>query len=588
MGDFHRYLLPKYQNEFTEQDLSVWCVNPNEDYKLVSVCEIENGLLKYATFKSLKAISGRLEIRNSDNETLFYSNCIEFLDSTDSDGRKFIRIATKHTYNRNLFDYQGNHNWIITSVPAYCLGMTSVDADVSNSRNGGISTLKIRETYLDEITEYEFISRGDANVLNFLQVHATNNEFFIDGTKRTCTDKIDRDEFSIAGRLKFTNVKDKYGFNIFMDYDDILDDMYDNIYADDITYNYTYSHEPENDPNSGEWFLANLLFNNYFNAFGILYNCDLKVQIASVPVKGFIAHNTTKQIFAPDDVISYCEKDNLVYYPNGFNNDLGVSGNFSETFSYKIIDQDGRIGRLTTHTLIMTDSVAVPIDLSVSILWNDDTSAPKTGTLGNIIVKLGSLIFDPADPVVTQQWEVWNGSAWIFYADKTADSQTIALPYEFNQIRLKVVSQYSVTAYSNILAYTKTAVANIYITDRVQVPGSGITTYKLHVENEPFTGFINTTGEKTANVKNSFVDNTFADRLFIPAGYAVGDIATKSKAVTIPIGVYDCELTVQGGPVSFMQDVEAWGKVAFGFTTNYADSGPTTKAETRLFVPTSE
>lgn len=588
MGDFHRYLLPKYQNEFTEQDLSVWCVNPEEAYKLISVCEIEDGLLKYATFKSIKPISGRLEIRNTDNETLFYSNCIEFLDSTDEDGRKFIRIATKHTYNRNLFDYQGNHNWIITSVPAYCLGMTSVDADVSNSRTGGISTLKIKETYLDEITDYEFISRGDANVLNFLQVHATNNEFFIDQTKRTCTDKIDRDEFSIAGRLKFTNVKDKYGFNIFMDYDDILDDMYDTIYADDVTYNYTYSHEPVNDPNSGEWFLANLLFNNYKNPFGIVLDCDLKIKIASVPVKGFLAHNITGDIFTPGDIISYCEKDNLVYYPNGFNNDLGVTGNYSEIFTYRIVDQEGRTGRVITHTLNMVDSAADPIDISVSILWSDDTSAPKTGTAGNIIVQMYSLIFDPLNPIVTQQWEVWNGTEWVFYADKTTDLQTINLPYELNRIRLKVVAQYGEVVYSNVLQYTRTISANIYITDVVHVLGSGVTTYKLHVENETFVGFINLLGEKTANVKNAFVDNTFADRLFIPATYEIGNIISSSKAVTIAPGIYDCELSVTGAPKSFLQDVEAWGKVAFGYTANYADSGVNQKTETRLFVPATE
>ena len=135
------------------------------------------------------------------------------------------------------------------------------------------------------------------------------------------------------GRMKFTNVKDKNGYNIILDEDGVFDDVYF-IYSDEVTYNYTYSHEPENYPNSWEWFLANLLFNNYFNAFGILYNCDLKVQIESVPVKGFIAHNTTNQIFAPGDLISYCEKDNVVYYPNGFNNDLGVFGNF---FCFAII-----------------------------------------------------------------------------------------------------------------------------------------------------------------------------------------------------------------------------------------------------------
>lgn len=360
-----------------------------------------------------------------------------------------------------------------------------------------------------------------------------------------------------------------------------LNGEYD-IYSDEITYNYTYSHKPENDPNSGEWFLANLLFNNYFNAFGILYNCDLKVQITSVPVKGFIAHNTTKQIFAPNDIISYCEKDNLVYYPNGFNNDLGVSGNFSETFSYKIIDQDGRIGRLTTHTLIMTDSVAVPIDLSVSILWNDDTSAPKTGTLGNIIVKLGSLIFDPADPVVTQQWEVWNGTEWVFYADKTTDSQTINLPYEVNQIRLKVVSQFSVTAYSNVLTYTKTAVANIYITDIV-TSLDGKTWYNLHVEGEPFVGFVNLMASKNMNVKNALVDNTFGDGIFIPADSYENNY--KSTQVTIPVGVHACRLRAVGSPISVYSDVEVLGGVSYRNTSDDYYDGDIVSATVRLFIP---
>lgn len=507
------------------------------------------------------------------------------MDSTDEDGRKFIRIATKHTYNRNLFDFQGEHNLIVTSVPAYCLGMTSVDTEVSNARTGGNSTLKVRETYIDEVTDYEFVSRGDANILNFLQVHATNNSFFIDNTKRTCIDKMDRGEFSISGKLKFTNVKDKFGFNIMMDYDDILADMYDGIYSDAITYNFTYSHEPENDPNSGEWFLANLLFNNYKNPFGIILDCDLKIKLISVPVKGFIAHNTTNQIFAPDDLISYCDKDNLVYYPNGFNNDLGVTGSFSETFSYKIIDQDGRIGRLTTHTLVMTDSAVEPIDLSVSILWNDDTSAPKTGILGNIIVKLGSLMFDPADPIITQQWEVWNGTAWVFYADKTADSETIALPYESNQIRLKIVSQYSVTAYSNVLGYTKTALSNIYISDVLNDSNAGTTSYKLHVENEAFVGFVNMVGNKNANTKNAFINDDFGENLFIPA-INEGETVTKSSAVNIPIGIYDCVITATGAPKSMYQDVEIQGGVSYGYTEDYYDS--TVNTSCLLFIPANE
>ena len=105
LGDFHRYLIPNYQNTVASSDLSIWVVNEKKALKILGVFNVEGGKLKYLTFKSKIAISGRLEIRDSDNNTIFYSNCIQFLDSTDDEGRKFIRIATKHTYNRNLFDY---------------------------------------------------------------------------------------------------------------------------------------------------------------------------------------------------------------------------------------------------------------------------------------------------------------------------------------------------------------------------------------------------------------------------------------------------------------------------------------------------
>ena len=232
LGDFHRYLIPNYQNTVASSDLSIWVVNEKKALKILGVFNVEGGKLKYITFKSKIAISGRLEIRDSDNNTIFYSNCIQFLDSTDNEGRKFIRIATKHTYNRNLFDYSNPKSYILTSLPAYCLGISSVEADINNSRTGGISTLRTRETFLDEIVDYEFTASGDSNILNFIQVHATNNEFYIDETKRTSVEKLDKDEFSMFGKVKFTNVKDNLGLNKILDYKDILQDIYTMVLGD--------------------------------------------------------------------------------------------------------------------------------------------------------------------------------------------------------------------------------------------------------------------------------------------------------------------------------------------------------------------
>ena len=568
LNDFHRYIIPNYQNTVVNDNLSIYVVNENETYFLQAVCKVTDGILKYVTFKSTKAIKGRLEIRDSDNQTLFYTNCIEFLDSTDENGRKFVRIATKHTYNRNLFDYQDPNAWILTNLPAYCLGLNSVEAEINNARTGGISTLKTRETFIDEIADYEFISAGDSNILNFVQVHVTNNQFFLDQTKRTSIDKIDRDEFSISGKIKFTNVKDILGFNIPIDYEEIIDDIFESIYADNVTYNLVYSHLPENTTNEGDWFLSNLLYINYHNPFGIIYNCALQFKIISVPIKGFLANNTTRQIYAINDLISYCDKDELVYFPNGFDNDLGVVGNYIENFSYKIVDQDGRIGRLITHTFNMTDSAAPEIDLSVSIAWSDDTSAPKTGNDGLMNVKLVSLVSDPLDPILTQEWQTFDGTTWNFYKTKTTDAETFDITLIENKIRLKVVSTYGEIAYSNNLIYTKTSSTNIFITDRVPNFATGIITYKLHVENEAFVGYCNMEGNKI-NTRSSRIQDTYGNVLYIPNIAGIGDNTYTSQPVNIPVGVYDCHITIMGIRLSSTEDGIINAGVSYGFGSDY-------------------
>lgn len=342
------------------------------------------------------------------------------------------------------------------------------------------------------------------------------------------------------------------------------------IYSDPITYSFTYSHEPENDPNSGEFFLTNMLFVNYFNAFGIEYDCDLKVKLASVPARGFLANNITRDVYSVNDLISYCDKDDLVYFPNGFDNDLGVQGNFTELFSYRIVDQDGILGRLTTHTLIMTDSSVEPIDLSVSIVWGDYSSTPKEGNAGNINVRLFSLVFDPADPVVTQEWEIFNGTDWVFYKDYTVELEEIALSFLENKIRFKAVTQYGVIAYSNILQYTKTSESTIYITDEVIV-SPGVKTYKLHVEGEAFVGLANLQAEKNANTRNGNVLDSRGGLLVIPNANDIGEYVTKSVAVNIPIGVYDYEIKANGNPRNSAQNVEVNGLIAYGYTENVYD-----------------
>lgn len=346
-----------------------------------------------------------------------------------------------------------------------------------------------------------------------------------------------------------------------------IPDIY-SIYSDAITYNFTYEHEPEDETDSGQWYLVNRLYNNYYNAFGIVYDCDLTTIIKAVPPTGFLANNTTRQIYEADDIISYCDKDELVYFPNGFNNDLGVTGDFVATFDYRIIDANGKVGKLTTHTINMTDSLAPEIDISVSILWGDDTSAPKSGNLGSISVKLASLVFDPLDPIVTQTWEIFDGTDWVFYKNKTSDNETFDLTLMENKIRLKVISQFGEEATSNNLIYEKVSTANIYITDRTPNSDTGIITYKLHVENESFIGYCNMEGNKI-NTRNSRIQDTYGNVLYIPNIAGIGDNTYTSQPVNIPVGVYDCHITIMGIRLSSTEDGIINAGVSYGFGSDY-------------------
>ena len=351
-----------------------------------------------------------------------------------------------------------------------------------------------------------------------------------------------------------------------------LPDIY-SIYSDEITYNFSYDHTPENMTNDGDWFLSNLIYNNYYNAYGIVYDCNLKFQIKSVPVKGFLANNTTRQIYAVDDIISYCDKDELVYFPNGFDNDLGVIGNYIETFSYRIIDANGRFGKLTTHTFNMTDIASPSIDLSVSISWLDDSSAPKSGNLANINVKQASLVFDPLDPIISEEWQLFDGTNWNFYKTKTTDSESIELSVMENKIRLKVETTFSEIAYSNILTYTKATSSTVYITD-IEAPyvgQPGYVRYKLHVEDEAFVGYANLRGEKN-NMRNAICNNNHAGSMAMPQAFQSGDVKNQSTAVSIPVGVYNCYIEVIGIRNDYMTEAIFDASVNYGYVADFDDA----------------
>lgn len=224
VNSYHRFLIPNYQNEVASEDLQLWLIGDDE----VQVsCEfgIVDGKLFRVTFISFEEIQGHFEIR-TESETLFYSNCVKFLNSSDNEGRKFIRIATNHNWNRGLFNFAGDNNWIITNIPAYCLGQFDIDEDVSLGKSGKQGSTTINDAWLEENVKYEFEINGDNNILSFISIHSTNNDFYIDGTKRTRKEKPEYEEFSPTVTMKFSNQKNENGMNIFLDEDFIFSDAF--------------------------------------------------------------------------------------------------------------------------------------------------------------------------------------------------------------------------------------------------------------------------------------------------------------------------------------------------------------------------
>lgn len=243
IGVFHRFLIPNYQNEIDpETNLELWLVN---DTEIEIPCEfgIANGKLFRITFISFEWLNGSFEIRTEGGDVLYYSNCISFIDSTDIKGRKHIRIATKHYYNRNLFEFDNsNYEWMVTNLPAYCLGQFLIDSEYETERNGNNNSLIASDSYLDEVVTYEFIGDGDSNIFSFIMAHVGNDTFFIDGTQRTIKEKPDVDEFSAIGTMKFVNIKDENGFNVTLDEDSIFEDSMKNALSNKgETYVYVYN-----------------------------------------------------------------------------------------------------------------------------------------------------------------------------------------------------------------------------------------------------------------------------------------------------------------------------------------------------------
>lgn len=238
--------------------------------------------------------------------------------------------------------------------------------------------------------------------------------------------------------------------------DSVFGDFFQ-IKADDIIYNFDYHHAPENTPLAGEVFLVNLLFINYTNFFGVVYDCALKAKITEIPDKGRLFSQATGQFINVGDEVSYCDKDDLVYLPNGFDNDFGIYGDFSVSFKYRIIDHLGNVGsNIMTQTINMTDlDDDVPIMLQVGIQWSDKTKEDKTGELDGITMEVEFEGHHLSCEPLTFVWQRENSGVWNNF-DFGNQPVTQSLFVGENYFRMKLNDSCGLEAFSNILKYTKT------------------------------------------------------------------------------------------------------------------------------------
>lgn len=223
-GLIHRFLIPEYNNETDFFDnFTLYVVSGFIKKEIICDVFIAEDKIKYITFLCSESISGYLQL-NYGNTILYKSNCIRFADTSQSD-IKYARVITKHNYNRQLFDFEPENAYFVTNIPIYEDGDYRMEAEITNERIGGISTLQTKETYLDEVVNYELVANGNGDIINFVQSNLTNTEFYLNGTQRTSIDKLDVDDNGMFAKLKLVNVKDENGFNISIDEDVIFADL---------------------------------------------------------------------------------------------------------------------------------------------------------------------------------------------------------------------------------------------------------------------------------------------------------------------------------------------------------------------------
>jgi len=399
-----------------------------------------NNRLVSVAFISNDFFCGRLEIEDSTGCIIYTSTLVEFMNSDDGDGRKFITIASKNYFNRNLYDYE-NGGYFILTIPMYGLGRNKVDAEVNNNRIGGSASLHLKDTYLDELETFEIDSHGDSNILNWLSVMATNHEFYIDNVEKTLVEKVDYGEESMYGSITVSTKKDKDGYNIVKTDEELLSTLIPKLTSipiDDTTFDKSTSLNSEISLHFNEIVKGNNK-TIYIYEKGVLK--AQKTFLNTNVGKDFILNHKTDLSGSFD----FIEGNYSILIPaNSFINDWGF-GNIETTINF-----------------IVTDLSILP---TANLKWEDNTTADKSGSLLSIKMKYTDLISGGYNTSITnKELRHYLGGVLQSYLPNVSENTN----YQFNLLNgentfiLSLQNNLGVSNTSNTLKYTK-SVSNVYV-----------------------------------------------------------------------------------------------------------------------------
>lgn len=431
-GVIHRFLIPEYNNETDFFDnFTLYVVSGFIKKEIICDVFIALDKIKYITFLCSESISGYLQL-NYGNTILYKSNCVRFADTSQSD-IKYARVITKHNYNRQLFDFQPDNAYFVTNIPIYEDGDYRMEAEITNERIGGISTLQTKETYLDEVVNYELAANGNGDIINFVQSNLTNTEFYLNGTQRTSIDKLDVDDNGMFAKLKLVNVKDENGFNITIDEDVVFADL-------DLK---LVSFTPlDNSYSTQDNF-------NIDNRISLELNKDVKI-------------NPSKFVKIYRNGVLWAQKNGSQITKVGRTliiNDtsLNPSDLVFDVAQYYILIEHGLIYTDFGKSFSITDSTVWNFGLTENtqqlnfIQWIDGTEADKTGNQDS-----ATAIIKPGYSFVSSIWQEDLGSGFNDIAGSTNQSMIDrSLQNGLTKFRNIAFDSFGIENVSNILRYTK-------------------------------------------------------------------------------------------------------------------------------------